>query len=140
MIKFFAMCFVVSGCIFSKGPSGVHLDNAPTITPALDEEFNLVSNQSAQVDTLNFQFIKVTEDSRCPPKTTCVWQGQLVALFKAKTPAKEEEFTLTYEEGKPSLGEKIFEGYKIKLNDANSTATSDKEKPKYSLKFVLSKK
>jgi hypothetical protein len=51
--------------------------HGPTHTVALDRDFVLKVGESAKLSgtPFNVTFIKVAEDSRCLPNTTCVWAG-----------------------------------------------------------------
>ncbi|MGI0057365.1 MAG: hypothetical protein ACREAK_08340, partial [Nitrosarchaeum sp.] len=47
-------------------------------TATLDVPFSLRIGESANMDsTLDFTFLNVTEDSRCPTDVTCIWEGSV---------------------------------------------------------------
>ncbi|WP_299213435.1 hypothetical protein [uncultured Aquimarina sp.] len=49
--------------------------------------------KKANFETKSIQFIKVTEDSRCPTNVTCVWQGQakvLIGIYENDTLLEEK--------------------------------------------------
>lgn len=81
---------------YKKGndPSGYQI-NVP---------FSMQAGQliNAYADGPNIEFVKVTEDSRCPKFTNCVWAGQAVVQLKVGG----EKLELAMQEGKPDLATK----------------------------------
>ncbi len=82
--------------------------------------FKLSVNQTAYLATadLDFRFVNVTEDSRCPSDVQCIWAGQvsiLVEYSRASTGEHLGNFTLTLMGGASSDVLVGAEGYLVKL-------------------------
>jgi hypothetical protein len=91
---------------------------------ALGYPFKLAVNQTAYLEQadLNFRFVDVTEDSRCPSDVQCVWAGQVSVSIEAARASSGDavgNFTLTIQgSGGPGLNDSStasVEGYLVKL-------------------------
>ena len=63
-----------------------------------------MANSSAD---LSVKWVEVSEDSRCPKDTNCVWEGQAVINLTVNG----NSMTLTLREGKPEEAKGNFNGY-----------------------------
>lgn len=54
------------------------------IEVGLEEEFSLAIGQRAAVtgEDLEIEFLRITEDSRCPSDATCIWEGRACCLVE----------------------------------------------------------
>ena len=69
---------------------------------------SLIAGDSAKVNDVTVDFLKVTEDSRCPTGVTCVWEGQgVVALRATLDGGTPEDFLLTLRAAHPELASQI---------------------------------
>jgi hypothetical protein len=84
------------------------------------------------------KFEGVTEDSRCPKYTNCVWEGQAVVqlTLMGSTP---ETLELTMQEGKPELASKEVGGYIYRLEAVNPYPEAGKKivPADYSIRLVV---
>lgn len=50
----------------------------------MGEEFSLRIGQRASMvdEKLEIEFVEVSEDSRCPKKVTCIWEGRVIAVVE----------------------------------------------------------
>jgi hypothetical protein len=62
-------CLALTGCVAAASPNPV----------APGANFTLAPGESAPLEdaSLSVRFVAVTEDSRCPSDTTCVWAGEV---------------------------------------------------------------
>ena len=69
-------CLTLAAC--SAAPS------QETLVVENDVPFTLAPGGAAAVKSTlaNVRFVSVTEDSRCPRDTTCVWAGEVKVLFE----------------------------------------------------------
>jgi len=52
---------------------------------------NLFYGNSLRFDALEFKFVKVVTDSRCPKNATCVWAGEITVLINIYTDGEFSE-------------------------------------------------
>jgi hypothetical protein len=52
--------------------------------PKLGDSFDLKTGESVSIknEQLNFQFVNVPEDSRCPEGAMCIWAGNAAVVIK----------------------------------------------------------
>lgn len=84
---------------------------------------------------LSLTYLQLVSDSRCPANVQCVWQGMVEVKLSINVKGRESTFYLSSE---PNYGEKIpnskvFEGYRIKLEDVlpypvEGASVKDKER------------
>ena len=124
------MLFVFSSVIFAQ-----------TKTVKLNQQFAISEKQTALVktDKLTIEFVKVLDDSRCPPDVNCVWAGNAkvqIKVSKGKAAAKVFELNTNLE---PKII--TFQGYKIELMDLTPAPKSDVDRKsvKYSASFKVTK-
>ncbi len=69
--------------------------NTKTVNP--NEVFSLQINQTAELenDGMKITFLAITEDSRCPTNTECLWAGRVIAEFKVEKDSESVIKTLT---------------------------------------------
>ncbi len=109
-----ALLSIPSG--FADDPTVKFSGNPVTLAYPL----KLSVNQTAYLATadLDFRFVNVTEDSRCPSDVQCIWAGQisiLVEYSRASTGEHLGNFTLTLMGGASSDVLVGAEGYLVKL-------------------------
>jgi hypothetical protein len=83
-------------------------------------QMKLTVGGSTTMDNVTFGFTGITEDSRCPAGTVCVWEGQAVAaLWVSHGPsglgAEVERFSLTLRAGQAELATKAVLGKRFTL-------------------------
>lgn len=127
------MILLLGGCICGKK------NHESSITPG--KEFTLVEGKSASLKSKNLvlTFDEVSEDSRCPLYTDCIWEGQAVIKMEVQK-GKEKtsiEFTRKGKESTPikqSVGE-----YEIQLIKIEPYPESGKpiKKGSYSVKMII---
>ncbi|MDO8428905.1 MAG: hypothetical protein Q7S92_06880 [Candidatus Diapherotrites archaeon] len=92
IIAVYALLIVlVLGCVTQPPVNPTNFVNAK-----FEEEFNLAQGQTAKFsDNLEIKLIEI-QDSRCPSKVTCVWQGEGKTILEIKQDAiLVENITLT---------------------------------------------
>lgn len=88
------------------------------IKATLNTEFNLKYGQIADLQPggIEIKFSQVINDSRCPSKVICVWQGQVViGLDILKYGRKVSTLNLTLVPGRDSLPVQFLDKYTVKL-------------------------
>lgn len=77
------------------------------LLPPDARQIKLGVGDSATIEEVMFGFDEITEDSRCPTGTVCIWEGQATAalwVHRALGHATEaERFSLTLRAGHPDL-------------------------------------
>lgn len=76
--------------------------NIPSFELASSFELGMKEKAENTANDLTIQFLEVTEDSRCPTNTDCVWEGQAKINFLVNGDPVE----VILQEGKPELAEK----------------------------------
>lgn len=75
------------------------------LLPQDARQMKLAVGDSVTIDEVTFGFDEITEDSRCPTGTVCIWEGQVTAalwVYRASGHATEaERFSLTLRAGHP---------------------------------------
>jgi hypothetical protein len=77
-------CLALTGCVAAAAPKPV----------GLGTDFTLAPGESAPIEgaSLSVRFVAVTEDSRCPSDTTCVWAGEVevkLEILERSKPARQ---------------------------------------------------
>ena len=117
-------CLALTGCAAAAAQTAV----------VMGASFTLAPGESAALEgaTMGVRFVAITEDSRCPQDTTCVWAGEVKAaieILQRATVAKQAELkpgesadaatyrvTLLRVEPQPSSTARISaEGYRATL-------------------------
>jgi hypothetical protein len=93
---------------------------APLLPRDDAHQMKLVVGNTATMDNVTFGFVGITEDSRCPTGTVCVWEGQVVASLWAShgtssTGPDVERFSLTLHAGQADLATKTVLGKRFTL-------------------------
>lgn len=73
-----ALCLIGAGCAASQSSTsngGVDADDARTVEIS-DTPFEVTMGETVRLNNMPVHFDTVTEDSRCPHGTTCVWAGR----------------------------------------------------------------
>jgi hypothetical protein len=96
----------VTGCD-EKSPAG------PTVP--LNERFTLAPGQVAVIDDadLRVQFVRVTDDSRCPADAICIQGGD--ALVQVLASDGDDSTTLGLHTGDSSQASAVYRGVRITL-------------------------
>jgi hypothetical protein len=111
------MTLVVFVGVFYSSPLNVNNTNTNPVHVSLNTSFQLRINQTGIVEpaNINITFLNITEDSRCPEGTVCVWPGQVKALFRLDTQQSQGNlFNLTLNSNE-TQSEKNITGYSVKL-------------------------
>ena len=79
-------CLALTGCVAAASPKPV----------AAGADFTLAAGESAPIEgsALRVRFVAVSEDSRCPSDTTCVWAGEVkvkLEILERSNPPREFE-------------------------------------------------
>jgi len=107
------MCLALTGCSAARTQEtkAVNLGINVTLAPGA-----AVSSKSGDVKVL---FVAVTEDSRCPRDTTCVWAGEVKVRLEIQETSKAAA-QLEIAEG----GDTVAGGYRVTLVQVEPQPTS----------------
>lgn len=83
----------------------------------LGEIIELRIGEHAQIKNTDiyFDFNEITEDSRCPNKTQCIWEGRAMADLRLGINQTQHEFSLISRNSSPQLAEKTVDNRTIRL-------------------------
>jgi len=118
---FFLIIIIVMIILYSTSTTSdinnTQKDSLNQINASLNAPFQLKINQTAIIKSENIKltFLNVTEDSRCPEGTVCVWAGQVKALLLLEVNQSSHELfnlTLNFNE---TQSQKTRLGYTVKL-------------------------
>ncbi len=146
--KFFAtllMAVILMGCTQQATTAPLPKPQLNYTQAELDEEFKLRWNETALIreDNFKLKFLDVLEDSRCPPKVTCVWEGQASILMSAIREDKNAgNFTLKLRAGHDDVAVQAVDGHFVRLLevDNNQSNTSKKIRPSnYTITLLVTK-
>jgi len=72
---FLLICFSLTGYTYHQ--NGYMPDTETSITASLGQAFDIKVGQEASISSqqLSLKFLSVSEDSRCPQGTNCIWEG-----------------------------------------------------------------
>src|SRR5262245_13577427 len=70
------VCLSVAGCISAAGPRTHEVEAGAEVTLAAGDTAALKATDT------KVRFLSVSEDSRCPRDTTCIWAGEVKARFE----------------------------------------------------------
>ena len=103
-MKFVFMLFM--GCVFMANTCDNAAKDAATFT--VGEAFALSPGEmrTNKDAGMTVSFVGVTEDSRCPKNTNCVWEGEA----KIKLMINEDAMELVIREGKPAQAQQSYKG------------------------------
>jgi hypothetical protein len=93
---------------------------APLLPRDDARRMKLTVGDATAMESGTFGFEGITQDSRCPTGTTCVWQGQVVAALWASSGGSKdgpgvERFSLTLSAGNADLATRIVHGKRFTL-------------------------
>ena len=137
------MVILAGGCtqqMTEKVPQQINVTNAE-----LDTEFQLKWNETAFIksDDLKIRFVDVLGDSRCPPKVTCVWEGQVSVLVNVIRNNQDlGNFNLKLRAGHDDVAVEAVDGHFIKILNAEPYLTNASKtiKPsEYTITLVVTK-
>lgn len=104
------------------------------------EKISLKAGQqkATKASRISVKFVAVTEDSRCPEGTNCIWAGMATVKLQLRKNGKTAEFDLNTNQPDKSA---IFEGHEIKFTSLNPypKSTGPIVKSSYSAIFSVTK-
>jgi len=94
------------GVVFMAGTCDNTAKDAATFT--VGETFTLAPGEirTNKDAAMTVSFVGVTEDSRCPKNTNCVWEGEA----KIKLMINEDAMELVIRQGDPAQAQQSYEG------------------------------
>ncbi|MEH1927149.1 MAG: hypothetical protein V7K14_07760 [Nostoc sp.] len=101
---------------------GNHHQLMARVGTSLDTPFYLKYGNTAYLPTENIEikFSKVIQDSRCPTKVTCIWQGQvIIGLDIIKNGQQVSTLMLTLIPGRDSLPIQFSDKYSVTLREVS---------------------
>lgn len=108
-----------------------------TATFPLGESFTLSPEQELvnKSAAMTIKWLEVSEDSRCPKNTNCVWEGQA----KVNLLVNGDPLTLTLRKGKPEEAQALVEGYIFTAESLSPYPEGEKIDPAtYRLQLIVS--
>ena len=110
----------------------------------IDTQFYLKYGKTAYLPTENIEikFSKVIQDSRCPTKVTCIWQGQvIIGLDIIKNGKQVSTLMLTLIPGSDALPIQFLDKYTVTLKEVSPYPQSEQTiaLKDYIVKIVVSK-
>ncbi|HYX13517.1 MAG TPA: hypothetical protein VE944_03950 [Nostoc sp.] len=145
-------CLPTYGLLSNIKPSKIELqsivqDNhqqVMAISGTIDTQFYLKYGKTAYLRTENIEikFSKVIQDSRCPTKVTCIWQGQvIIGLDIIKNGKQVSTLMLTLIPGSDALPIQFLDKYTVTVKEVSPYPQSEKAiaLKDYIVKIVVSK-
>ena len=77
-------------------------------------EMKIGDSVRAQADGPSILFQKIQEDSRCPAKANCLWEGQAIIIL-ADAAGEADQIDVTMRKGHPDMAVGTMGGYSIQL-------------------------
>ncbi|MEH2326834.1 MAG: hypothetical protein V7K32_25380 [Nostoc sp.] len=108
---------------------GNHQKLMARVGTSLDTPFYLKYGKTAYLSTENIEIklSKVIQDSRCPTKVTCIWQGQvIIGLDIIKNGKQVSTLMLTLIPGRDSLPIQFLDNYSVRLLEVSPYPQSEK--------------
>ncbi|MBI2675212.1 MAG: hypothetical protein HYX24_02040 [Candidatus Aenigmarchaeota archaeon] len=110
----------------------------------LGEPFRLKISEAALIksENLTIEFTNVTEDSRCPSGSACIWAGQVTAVARVSKEGRAlGNYSLTRMPGASLPAAIAFDRYSISLTaiDPYPETSRKIEKAEYVATFVVSR-
>lgn len=78
----FLSCVALAGCVADAAQKSRAVESGASVTLAPGESATVVGG------SLHVRFVAVTEDSRCPRDTTCIWAGEVRVSLEIQEPSK----------------------------------------------------
>lgn len=134
-----------AGQLFAQNRPKNNQEQRNSIPTSLNREFKLKVGQTGIVagENLKITFVKVSQDSRCPANTACIWAGQAVVVLNVVNDGQNlGEVVLTSRAGSPELAVKTLEDQStLKLVDVQPEpiASSQTNKTNYTIRLIVSK-
>ena len=90
---------------------------AAKVEAGLGQEFQLKPGQQAVIvnENLSLEFVRVSEDSRCPTGATCIWEGRDVCLLRITKDGSASELSLI-QMGSSDQAAQDYLGYNFVFN------------------------
>ncbi len=87
------------------------------IRVSLGTQFAIAIGQSASIasENINFEFINITEDSRCPSGVTCIWAGRVSCSIEILRDRTKSEKILTQSGLTEGYATDLYEQYQLKF-------------------------
>ncbi|WP_375509597.1 hypothetical protein [uncultured Nostoc sp.] len=123
---------------------GNHQQLMARVGTTLDTPFYLKYGKTAYLPTekIEIKFSKVIQDSRCPTKVTCIWQGQvIIGLDIIKNGQQVSTLMLTLIPGSDALPIQFLDKYSVRLIEVSPYPHSGQTSAlkDYIAKIVVSK-
>lgn len=132
LLAFGFIAFIYSSC----GPKPKYT----TVKFDLGTPFDLGVGKTARSDDgLNITFNAVSEDSRCPEGTTCMWAGKVVANITIADSSGSQTHNFTMEGKTKNPTTKRFGDYKVSLSEVSPYPKNGEkiDKATYSAKLTV---
>jgi len=93
-------------------------DTETSITVSLGQVFDIKVGQEASISSqqLTLKFLSVSEDSRCPQGTNCIWEGNGKVNIEL-TPTGQTSYVVELNTAMPLKSDATYLNYKISLLD-----------------------
>jgi hypothetical protein len=112
------------------------------IEVSLDQEFSLAIGQRAAIteEDMEIEFLRITEDSRCPRDATCIWEGRACFIVEITIGGTSEQKELTMPGLLDEFSRETYRDYQIAFHlepypEVDQPITRDE----YRLQLVISK-
>lgn len=105
-------------CEFAECPTSSAPGEDPVISKALGDSVNMHVGEKINYPKGLSLHLKGIEDSRCPERVQCIWQGELAAVFDVSMGESKEEIIL----GSVTKKSETFEAYKLTLVSITKSA------------------
>jgi len=115
-VFFLLTCFSFLG--YTSHHDGYIPDTKTSITASLGQAFDIKVGQEASISSqqLTLKFLSVSEDSRCPQGTNCIWEGNGKVNIEL-TPTGQTSYVLELNTAMSLKSEATYLNYKISLLD-----------------------
>jgi hypothetical protein len=113
---FLLTCFALLGYIHHH--NGYIANTEASITASLGQAFDFKVGQEASISSqqLTLKFLSISEDSRCPQGTICIWEGNGKVNIEL-TPTGQPPYVVELNTATSLKSEATYLSYKISLLD-----------------------
>ena len=115
-VFFLLTCFSFLG--YTSHHDGYIPDTKTSITASLGQAFDIKVGQEASISSqqLTLKFLSVSEDSRCPQETNCIWEGNGKVNIEL-TATGQKSYVVELNTAMSLEAEATYLNYKISLLD-----------------------
>jgi hypothetical protein len=115
-VFFLLICFPLIG--YTHHHDGYIPDTETSITASLGQAFDIKVGQETTIfsQQLTVKFLSVSEDSRCPQGTNCIWEGNGKVNIEL-TPTGQPPYVVELNTATSLKSEATYLSYKISLLD-----------------------